>query len=225
MTSQQHPLQALCGGAMQFLQEQQQKNPVVKQLRGGLSQLQSRCQGIGKALQQQARARHQRAPAPSVMVMPRHACLAAIIPGDTVVEQVTAMGLLNFLNLYNSALVVRLVLTWFPNPPAVLINPLATICDPYLNLFRGVIPPLGGTLDLSPILAFLLLNFLTSTAQALPAELGPDGRTPVAAAKRQQSPLANVAVPDWLRPSKYEVAWRNMVAAQRSRQEGAPRQQ
>lgn len=33
-----------------------------------------------------------------------------------------------------------------------------TVCDPYLGLFRGIIPPLGGTLDLSPILAFVVLN-------------------------------------------------------------------
>ncbi|MCI02954.1 YGGT family protein, partial [Trifolium medium] len=45
-----------------------------------------------------------------------------------------------------------------------------TVCDPYLNVFRGLIPPLGG-LDLSPILAFLVLNAFTSTAAALPAEL------------------------------------------------------
>lgn len=47
----------------------------------------------------------------------------------------------------------------------------STLCDPYLNIFRGIIPPLGGTLDLSPILAFLVLNAFTSTASALPAEL------------------------------------------------------
>lgn len=46
----------------------------------------------------------------------------------------------------------------------------STVCDPYLNIFRGIIPPLGG-LDLSPILAFLVLNALTGTAAALPAEL------------------------------------------------------
>ncbi|RWV87864.1 hypothetical protein GW17_00050102, partial [Ensete ventricosum] len=47
----------------------------------------------------------------------------------------------------------------------------STLCDPYLNIFRGIIPPLGGTLDLSPILAFLVLDAFTSTAAALPAEL------------------------------------------------------
>ena len=37
----------------------------------------------------------------------------------------------------------------------------STLCDPYLNLFRGLIPPLGGTLDLSPILAFVVLDVRT----------------------------------------------------------------
>ena len=60
--------------------------------------------------------------------------------------------------LYNAALISRLILTWFPNPPQAIVEPLSTICDPYLNLFRGIIPPLGGTLDLSPILAFVVLD-------------------------------------------------------------------
>lgn len=34
----------------------------------------------------------------------------------------------------------------------------STLCDPYLNLFRGLIPPIGGTLDLSPILALVVLD-------------------------------------------------------------------
>jgi len=51
----------------------------------------------------------------------------------------------------------------------------STLCDPYLNIFRGIIPPLGGALDLSPILAFLVLNAFTSAAAALPAELPATG--------------------------------------------------
>ena len=42
---------------------------------------------------------------------------------------------------------------------------------PYLNAFRGLIPPIGGSIDLSPILAFVVLNAFQSTAAALPAEL------------------------------------------------------
>ena len=60
-------------------------------------------------------------------------------------------------------------------PPRQLAYPLATLCDPYLNLFRGIIPPIGGTIDLSPILAFTVLNVFTNTAAALPCEIGEDG--------------------------------------------------
>ncbi|WVZ55675.1 hypothetical protein U9M48_006307 [Paspalum notatum var. saurae] len=97
-------------------------------------------------------------------------CFAAVL-GDSVAGMVVSNGINNFLSLYNTVLVVRLVLTWFPNTPPAIVAPLSTICDPYLNIFRGIIPPLGGTLDLSPILAFLVLNAFTSTAAALPAEL------------------------------------------------------
>ncbi|BBN05432.1 YggT family protein [Marchantia polymorpha subsp. ruderalis] len=100
---------------------------------------------------------------------------AAIIPGDSVAEVVITSGIFSFLNIYNTLLITRLVLTWFPNPPAIIANPLSTICDPYLNIFRGIIPPLGGSIDLSPILAFLALNVFTNTAAALPAELPSNG--------------------------------------------------
>jgi len=36
---------------------------------------------------------------------------------------------------------------------------LGKMTDPYLRLFRGLIPPVFG-FDLSPLLAFLLLTFL-----------------------------------------------------------------
>ncbi|XP_022750049.1 ylmG homolog protein 2, chloroplastic-like [Durio zibethinus] len=103
---------------------------------------------------------------------------AAVLPGDSVAGIVVANGILNFLNIYNTLLIVRLVLTWFPNSPPAIVSPLSTLCDPYLNIFRGIIPPLGGSLDLSPILAFLVLNAFTSTAAALPAELPVAGQPP-----------------------------------------------
>lgn len=101
----------------------------------------------------------------------RRASFAAIIPGDTAVEQVFTMGVFSFLNIYNTLLIGRLILTWFPNPPQAIVSPLSTLCDPYLNLFRGLIPPLGGTLDLSPILAFFTLNLFTNAAAALPSDM------------------------------------------------------
>ena len=73
-------------------------------------------------------------------------------------------GVLNqTLLIYFYLLIIRVLLTWFPNldwSNPILAN-LSAITDPYLNIFRGIIPPIGG-IDISPILAFLLLNFAQS---------------------------------------------------------------
>jgi len=63
---------------------------------------------------------------------------------------------------YYILLIVRIFLTWIPNidwenQPFVLIR---SITDPFLNIFRGIIPPIGGVLDISPILAFIVLQIL-----------------------------------------------------------------
>eukprot|EP00897_Mesotaenium_endlicherianum_P001428 jgi/Mesen1/1312/ME000013S00804 len=120
---------------------------------------------------------------------------AAIIPGDSVAEAVFTSSVANFLNIYNALLIGRLILTWFPNPPQVIANPLSTICDPYLNLFRGIIPPLGGSLDFSPILAFLTLNVFTNAAAALPAEM-----------PRDESALGDYSSPSAI--SQGKLTWR-----------------
>ena len=61
--------------------------------------------------------------------------------------------------IYSYILIIRVLLTWFPNldwSNPILSN-ISAISDPYLNLFRGIIPAIGG-LDISPILAFIVLN-------------------------------------------------------------------
>ena len=69
--------------------------------------------------------------------------------------------LATFIGIYSSLLFIRVLLSWFPNinwynQPFVA---LSQITDPYLNLFRSIIPPLGG-MDFSPILAFIPLQIL-----------------------------------------------------------------
>ncbi|XP_047154907.1 ylmG homolog protein 2, chloroplastic [Vigna umbellata] len=134
----------------------------------------------------------------SVRLMSNHN-FAAVLPGDSVAGLVVANGVLNFLNIYNTLLIVRLVLTWFPNTPPSIVSPLSTICDPYLNIFRGLIPPLGGTLDLSPILAFLVLNAFTSTAAALPAELPSTERSQQGLAPPLQASNVTTSQNKWMR--------------------------
>jgi YggT family protein len=75
----------------------------------------------------------------------------------------------------------------------------STLCDPYLNIFRGIIPPLGGSLDFSPILAFLVLNVFTSTASALPAELPATGTSEEGPASRTKFTDLTMSQKKWLR--------------------------
>ena len=68
------------------------------------------------------------------------------------------------LMIYSVFLLVRVLLSWFPNldwGSNPILSGLSSITDPYLNLFRGLIPPLGG-IDLSAIVAFLALNLVQS---------------------------------------------------------------
>jgi YggT family protein len=81
-----------------------------------------------------------------------------------------ANTLVTFVNLYTLILTIRILLSWFPNinwydPPFSILSQLT---DPYLNLFRSIIPPLGG-LDLSPIIAFFVLQIVS---QLLASALG-----------------------------------------------------
>ena len=71
------------------------------------------------------------------------------------------VSLYKFLEIYSYLLIARILLSWFQTAEWAnnLISFLSPVTDPYLNIFRSIIPPLGG-LDLSPILAFLALSFI-----------------------------------------------------------------
>lgn len=75
----------------------------------------------------------------------------------------------NFIQIYLILLIVRILLSWFQTMDWAqqIMSFLSPITDPYLNIFRSFIPPLGG-LDISPILAILVLQivagFLPSSA-------------------------------------------------------------
>ena len=63
------------------------------------------------------------------------------------------------LSIYTLVLLVRVLLSWFPNLDwsNPILSSVSAITDPYLNAFRGLIPPVGG-LDLSSLVAFLALQ-------------------------------------------------------------------
>lgn len=65
-----------------------------------------------------------------------------------------------FLKVFFFALIISVILSWVAqgshNPTAMLIN---QICEPLLAPIRRLLPSMGG-LDLSPIVAFLILNLI-----------------------------------------------------------------
>ena len=65
------------------------------------------------------------------------------------------------LEIYVFVLIIRVLLSWFPNLDwsNPILSSISSITDPYLNLFRGILPPIGG-IDLSAILAFIVLNVM-----------------------------------------------------------------
>ncbi|XP_028789583.1 ylmG homolog protein 1-1, chloroplastic-like [Neltuma alba] len=77
---------------------------------------------------------------------------------------VVAAGLAKWLDIYSGVLMVRVLLSWFPNIPweRQPLSAIRDLCDPYLNLFRNIIPPVFDTLDVSPLLAFAVLGTLGS---------------------------------------------------------------
>jgi YggT family protein len=67
---------------------------------------------------------------------------------------------------YEFLILIRVLLSWVnvnPYRPAIdhpLVDLLHRITDPVLQPLRRIIPPLGGALDLSPVVALILLEIL-----------------------------------------------------------------
>ncbi len=79
--------------------------------------------------------------------------------GNLVSALATVLGLL--LNVYMWIIVARAIISWVsPNPYNPIVNFLYMATEPVLRYARRIIPPIGGTLDLSPILVLVAIVFL-----------------------------------------------------------------
>jgi len=73
-----------------------------------------------------------------------------------------------FFSVYTIILFVRVVGSWFPSfAHTTFMRFISYYSDPYLNFFRRIIPPIGGVLDLSPLLAFFALRILERILMSL----------------------------------------------------------
>ena len=72
--------------------------------------------------------------------------------------------------VYLVLIFIRIILSWIPRIPynrwlAAFIKFVTDVTDPYLNLFRRILPPVRmgpGALDLSPIVATFVLIIVSS---------------------------------------------------------------
>ncbi len=70
--------------------------------------------------------------------------------------------LVRLADAYCMIIFVYVMMSWLPTDRGLLADiyhVLGKVCDPYLNLFRRFIPPIGGMVDVSPIVALLVLQF------------------------------------------------------------------
>lgn len=79
----------------------------------------------------------------------------------------------NLFYFYYILIIIRIFLSWIPSieweqQPFAWIR---SVVDPFLNIFRGIIPPIG-MLDISPIVAIILLQIIQVVVVRLVSGLG-----------------------------------------------------
>lgn len=78
-------------------------------------------------------------------------------------RKVILLLIAKLVDAYTLILLVYVLMTWIPQKQGIIADidaVLAKICDPYLDIFRKFIPPIGGMVDISPIFAIIALELL-----------------------------------------------------------------
>ena len=74
--------------------------------------------------------------------------------------------LVRLADAYSMIIFIYVMMSWLPNTQSGIIGDiyraLGKLCDPYLNLFRKLIPPLGGMVDVTIRGTFAGDDFLNS---------------------------------------------------------------
>ena len=87
---------------------------------------------------------------------------------------ITSTDVADYINtlvlVYLVLIFIRILMSWIPRMPynrylAAFLKFVSDVTDPYLNLFRRILPPVRmgpGALDLSPIVATFVLIIVSS---------------------------------------------------------------
>ena len=72
------------------------------------------------------------------------------------------------LDFYSLLIFLYVILSWFPVSRGGVITDiyrvLASVCEPYIGIFRRIVPLAGGGIDFSPLIALLVLRYLLQPA-------------------------------------------------------------
>jgi len=64
-------------------------------------------------------------------------------------------------NIYFYMILIYVLMSWVPAVRESFVGELlGKVTEPYLQIFRRFIPPIGGVLDISPIIALFALRFI-----------------------------------------------------------------
>lgn len=64
-------------------------------------------------------------------------------------------------SIYFFMVIAYVLLSWLPNARESFVGELlGKMVEPYLAPFRRIIPPIGGMIDISPIVALFALRFI-----------------------------------------------------------------
>jgi len=63
--------------------------------------------------------------------------------------------------IYSYMIIIYVLMSWLPAVKESFVGELlGKLVEPYLKPFRRLIPPIGGMLDISPIVAYFALGFV-----------------------------------------------------------------
>jgi YggT family protein len=73
------------------------------------------------------------------------------------------------LEVLTFVVLIRVLISWIPglNPYHPMVRLIRAIADPILAPFRGLLPSFGGMLDISPVLAIIVLQVVAEVCFAL----------------------------------------------------------
>jgi YggT family protein len=96
--------------------------------------------------------------------------IALALTRQDVADYVAALFL-----VYIILILIRILISWIPRMPynpalRTVLDFVSQTTDPYLNLFRRILPPIGGSgfgLDLSPMVGIIVLYVLREIVVSL----------------------------------------------------------